>query len=215
MNAQEIVYEHLKEKILAGILRAGTTINPATVGKELGVSRIPVREAMLQLKAQGLITFGANGRPHVPRLTASEIFELFDIRIALEVLAMERAVPRLERGIIRELEADLERMEQAALRPKRWLALHDTFHNRIYAEAQMPRLLQEIVRHRQSIYPYLQMYVDHHGSPEIPGQEHFALLNAIKSGNAEKAGQALAEHIRKGAAGLLYGQMGGRDKLWR
>jgi DNA-binding GntR family transcriptional regulator len=215
MNAQESVFAHVKAQILGGKLRAGEGINTTTVARELGVSRIPVREAMLQLEAAGLVVFGANGRPLVRSLTANEIFELFEIRIALEVLAIERAVPRLTAEDFRELESDLERMKRATGAPKKWLALHDTFHNRIYAAAQMPRLLEEIRRFRQSIYPYLLLYIDLHGAPEIPGQEHPSLLKVVKTGNAADSARALAEHIRKGAAGLVYGQMGGREKIWK
>jgi DNA-binding GntR family transcriptional regulator len=213
VNAQESAYGFLKSSILSGKIRAGTTIRPAAVGRSLGISRIPVREAILQLESQGLISIAQNGRPTVPSLSVKDIFELFDMRVALETLAIRRATPRLRAGVFAQLEADLEKMERPGS-GKRWLALHDAFHNRIYAEADMPRLLEEIKRLRQSIYPYLLMYIDLRKDPEIPGHEHKTLLNVLKNRNPNEAARALAEHIRKGASTLVYEQLGSEDAFF-
>ena len=209
-NAQATAYDHLRDLILSGKLRAGATINPGEIAKDLGISRIPVREAVLQLEIKGLVTFGPNRRVTVTSLTIEDVLELFDIRIAIEALAIERATPKLTEELLQDLRLDLIRMDRAANDPKRWLTLHDEFHSKIYAAAQMPRLQEEIVRIRERVRPYILMYIDIHRVPEVPGKEHASLLETISSGDARKAKGALIEHIRDGAAGLVRYLIGGQ-----
>lgn len=210
MNAQSKAYNFLKDRILTGKMPAGTAIKPADVGNKLGLSRMPVREAIVQLEAEGLVTFGANRRPVVTVLTVKEILERLEIRIALEALAIERAVLRLTPAVFAELELQLDRMERVSSDTKRWLLLHDEFHDMIYRHAEMPRLLDEIHRVRQSIRPYILMYIDVYKEPEMPGVEHSSLLRVLRTGDPAIARTALAEHIRHTGAGLVYFLMNGQ-----
>ncbi len=204
VTAQNAAYALLKERILSGRLAAGTQINPVQVGTELGISRMPVREALLQLEAEGLVTFGTNRRPVVTVLTPKDILELFEIRIVLEGLAGERAVPRMTDEHFRELEMQLARMDRAIPDTKKWLALHDDFHDMIYDHAEMPRLSEDICRIRQSVRPYMFMYIEAYRSFEMPGVEHSALLKILRNGNPDQARTALVEHIRSTAASVVY-----------
>jgi DNA-binding GntR family transcriptional regulator len=210
MSAKLDAYDYLKKHILSGALLAGSTISPAEIAKTLKVSRVPVREAILQLEAEGLITMSATGRPMVISLTADDVLEVFEIRIALESLAMEKAALRMTAADLDELASDLQRMERVKSSPKRWLEMHDAFHDRIYKAANMPRLLSEIRQIRQSIHPYLLMYINFHKSPEISGQEHSSLLSVLRTRDGKLAAQALALHVRRGAAQLVYAIVGGR-----
>ncbi len=203
-NAQTIAYTYLKTRIVGGIIAGGTVISPAKTGKILGISRMPVREALLQLETEGFIRFQSNGRPIVTSLTTREIMELFEIRIALEQLAVARAVTHLSTSCLAEISLLLARMNRARPVPHSWLELHDRFHDRIYAEADMPRLMEEIVRLRQCIRPYLLMYMAIFEQPEIPGCEHQHLLEVLKQRDPAAAQVAIAKHIRTGASLVVY-----------
>ena len=177
------------------LLHRGWDVTQATLSRdlrELRLARVPTPEGARYAVTDGTIE---------------------ESRVALETLAIRRATPRLRAGVFAQLETDLEKMERPGS-GKRWLALHDAFHNRIYAEADMPRLLEEIKRLRQSIYPYLLMYIDLRKDPEIPGHEHKTLLNVLKNRNPNEAARALAEHIRKGASTLVYEQLGSEDAFF-
>jgi DNA-binding GntR family transcriptional regulator len=202
-NAQATAYAHLKERIRAGVLPGGAQISPAETGKVLGISRMPVREALLQLEAEGLIRFGLNRRPIVTALTPKEIMELFEIRIALEQLAVVRAVTRITPSTFADLSLHLVRMDHAKPDPHAWLELHDEFHDRIYAAADMPKLMEEIARLRESIRPYLLMYTSFFEQPEVTGCEHSVLLEVIKQRDPNAAQHAIAKHIRTGASYLV------------
>jgi DNA-binding GntR family transcriptional regulator len=210
-NAQATAYAYLKDKILGGQLSGGTSISPTETGELLGISRMPVREALLQLEAEGLIRFGSNRRPIVTALTPSEIMELFEIRIALEQLAILRATPKIKAHIFSDLSQHLLDMDRAKTDPHTWLKLHDEFHERIYAEAEMPKLMEEIKRLRDIIRPYLLMYTSFFEQPEVPGYEHSTLLEVLKKGDTDAAQMAIAKHIRAGAANLVYFLMNGKS----
>jgi DNA-binding GntR family transcriptional regulator len=203
-NAQGTAYAYLKDKILTGSLPGGAPISPAETGKLLGISRMPVREALLQLEADGLIRFGFNRRPIVTELTPKEIMELFEIRIALEQLAVARAVTRLTAGNLTNLSLHLARMDRARSDPHTWLELHDEFHDRIYSAAGMPKLMEEIARLRESIRPYLLMYTSFFEQPEVPGCEHSLLIEVCTQRDPSAAQLAIAKHIRTGASYLIY-----------
>ena len=91
-TAQQEAYLFLREQILSGELSAQARVNPADVADRLGISRMPVREALRQLDAEGLVIMRPNRRAFVASLSATEVEELFEIRTALEVMAVGYAV---------------------------------------------------------------------------------------------------------------------------
>ncbi len=198
------IYNDLREKLRHGQIGPDDRLIDVKIAKSLGISRMPVREALLQLEAEGLVTFGTNRRPVVTVLTPKDILELFEIRIVLEGLAGERAVPRMTDEHFRELEMQLARMDRAIPDTKKWLALHDDFHDMIYDHAEMPRLSEDICRIRQAVRPYMFMYIEAYRSFEMPGVEHSALPKILRNGNPDQARTALVEHIRSTAASVVY-----------
>ena len=87
----------LRADILDEILAPGDQLAEATVAKRLGVSRVPVREALFTLEREGLVDFTATGRAFVKELTAHDVHELYALRLALEPLAARLAAPVLRR----------------------------------------------------------------------------------------------------------------------
>lgn len=203
-KAQDKAYIYLKQRILDGVLTADATIVPEDIGNRLGISRMPVRAALLQLEKEGLISFGDNRRPTVTSLTVSEIVELFEIRVALEALAVERAVVNLDKARFAVLETRLDAMLRCSSDPRRWMECHSAFHDAIYQAAQMPRLLSEIQRVRQAIHPYLLLYNSVYVVREMPGVEHASLLKILRKKDPALARTALTEHIRNPASGVVY-----------
>jgi len=97
--------EALREKILRGEYPEGAPLRQDTLAAELGVSRIPVREALRQLEAEGLVTFVPHFGAVVSSLSLSEIKELFELRALLETDLLRRAIPRIR-------EEDLDRADE-------------------------------------------------------------------------------------------------------
>jgi DNA-binding GntR family transcriptional regulator len=84
------------------------------------------------------------------------------------------------------------------------MELHSGFHDMIYKAAAMPRLLTEIQRIREAIYPYLLLYNSVYEIVEMPGVEHAALLQILRRRDPALARTCLSEHIRNAASGVVY-----------
>lgn len=110
----EVVLERLSEAIITGQLRPGDRLVETTLGKQLGVSRVPVREAMRHLEQVRLVDKIPNGGTFVSRLTASDIEELYTIRSQLEGLAARLVAAAHDPKAIAQLEAILEQTRTAA-----------------------------------------------------------------------------------------------------
>jgi len=203
VTAQQEAYHYLRDRILSGELSGNTRLNPAEVAELLGISRMPVREALRQLHSEGLVTMRPNRAAFVSSLTAREVEELFEIRGALEVLAVRTAVQAMTPDVKGELVALKDRMDRARHDPAEWLKRHDDFHQAICTLGNRTRLPQEIGRIRLAIRPYLLMYVKVFNTVEMPGLEHGSLLDVLASGDVKCAEEAMREHVANPARGLI------------
>ena len=197
------VYWHLRNQILQGELVGGDRINPAVIGDQLGTSRMPVREALRQLDAEGLVTIRPNRGAIVTTLTAAEVCELFEIRAALEALAARCALPHLTEENLFELDSIRQRMDRARGQAKLWVERHNEFHDFIVNLSQRPRLNADIKRIRNAIQPHLLLYIDVYKSTEIPGYEHTIVLDAIRSKNAQLLELCIRDHVMSAANGVM------------
>ena len=197
------VYWHLRNQILQGELVGGDRINPAVIGDQLGTSRMPVREALRQLDAEGLVTIRPNRGAIVTTLTAAEVCELFEIRAALEALAARCALPHLTEENLFDLDSIRQRMDRARGQAKLWVERHNEFHDFIVNLSQRPRLNADIKRIRNAIQPHLLLYIDVYKSTEIPGYEHTIVLDAIRSKNAQLLELCIRDHVMSAANGVM------------
>src|SRR5919202_1877571 len=108
------VHDHLRTEIRAGRLLPGTELNEVALSQELGVSRGPIREALGRLAAEGLVTVRPRRGAVVRALSGDEFAEAYQVREALEVLAVRLAVPRLEPPMLQRLAELTEEMRARA-----------------------------------------------------------------------------------------------------
>jgi DNA-binding GntR family transcriptional regulator len=112
----ERVHGHLKQEILANRLPPGTVLNEAGLAESLGVSRGPIREAIGRLAAEGLVVVRPRRGALVASLSKAEFLETYQVREALELLAIQLAAPRLTEEHRRLLESLVAQMEECAAR---------------------------------------------------------------------------------------------------
>jgi len=201
-TAQEHAYHYLRVRILSGELASGQRINLDLIAKALGVSRMPVRDALRQLSAEGLVTIYPRRGVSVTSLAAVDVLDLFEMRSELEGLAVRRALPSIQQGDIEQLEKMADDMEAVEKQPMVWLPRHDAFHDYLCTKAGSPRLVAQIRNFRQSVEPYIRLFLTLYDA-EMPGAEHRGLIDAIKLGDAPAAEGAMREHITSAAAAIL------------
>jgi DNA-binding GntR family transcriptional regulator len=202
-TAQQEAYLFLREQILSGELSAKSRVNPAEVADKLGISRMPVREALRQLDAEGLVTMRPNRAAFVASLSASEVEDLFAIRTALEVMAVGHAVRNLSDDALAELVAMMDRMDRARDDRHEWLKRHEDFHQAICDIGPRKRLALEVRRIRLAIRPYLLAYMKIFDRVEMPGLEHSSLVDALASRDVSRAENAMREHVANPGMGLI------------
>lgn len=197
VSAERTAYDYLRERIVSGAAKAGTPILQQEVADHLGISRIPVRDAIKHLSAEGLVTIESNRRVVVTNMTVADVREIFLMRAVLEGLAAREAAPRLSDAALERLAVLVRRMEQAEPYAGDWLALHEEFHGIVDVNCAMPRLQREIERLRGSVAPYLRTFLSAHGGGELKGSKHNALLAALKRRQAAAAEAAMKSHIEQ------------------
>jgi DNA-binding GntR family transcriptional regulator len=195
----------LREKILRGDYPENSALRQDALAAELGVSRIPVREALRQLEAEGLVTFSPHLGAVVSALSLDEIEELFNLRALLESELLRQAVERMNDDVLERAEAILEAYEAAFVRGDvpAWGALNWEFHATLLAVSDRPLTMGVLsTLHNQSDrYMRMQLALTH-GEHRARG-EHRAILEAARERDADLAALLMAEHILGAGRSLL------------
>ena len=195
-SAQAQAYSYLLAEIRSGRLKGGTHVVADRIASALGVSRMPVREAIRQLASEGFMTIRSNRGALVTALGAEEIGELYEMRAVLEGFAMRLVTTRIDRQGLDEAEIALERLDRARENVDWFITAHDQFHDVFLDYCPRPRLVAEIKRIRRATEPYLRMTLKVSSTAvQNTTAEHTELLSAIRSGDPDNAEAAMRNHV--------------------
>ncbi|RYC20188.1 GntR family transcriptional regulator [Ciceribacter ferrooxidans] len=204
-TAEEEAYLHLQQALRLGRYKPGERLIPEEIAAEIGMSRMPVREAFRRLASEGLVTLRPNRGCVVAGLTLDELNETFEIRSVLEGLAVRIATPLMTPDTFEELERALDRMERAGQSGSSdWVLRHQEFHAAIFWLSGRPKLIHQITALHLVIEPYMRIWFDYVDKPLSARQEHESLIEVLKSGDAHQAEKVMQEHILE-TASLLAG----------
>ena len=190
----DAVTSQLREMILTGAIGIGVQLKQEALAQRFGVSRIPVREALRKLQAEGLISHTANAGSVVAGKSTEELLETLDIRIGLESRALKLAVPRMKRADFKAARELLARYD-ASDYPKEWSDLNLEFHLCLYRPAGRPRLLKMIEDIVRGIDVHLRAHQSSTVGRKSPQTEHRAILKACEEKNVALAVSLLETHI--------------------
>jgi DNA-binding GntR family transcriptional regulator len=201
-NTPDLIANALRNAILQGRYKANQHLRQDRIAEELGVSKIPLREALVQLKAEGLVSFMPNRGAVVTELSAKEVDEIFTMRIALETKALERAIPNLRPADFIRAKSVLEILQKEEDRTQ-WSELNWEFHATLYQASQMPRLLSTIQTLHNNVTRYLIIYLDRLSAQDISQKEHLSIFNACQKQDIDAAIKQLSTHLRKASKRLM------------
>lgn len=192
-----LIADRLRERILRGDLAPGERIGQDAVAAEFDASRIPVREALKALEAEGLITIRPNSGAWVAELDAEEFDQIYRLREQVEALAIQESIPHLtaeQLARLRELAAAAAR----ATTSEEFLALDREFHLLTYAGASFPLLHELVLRFWNSTQHYRRAWVRARGENDwATDAEHRLIIDAIERRDLPGAGSLVAGHIRR------------------
>lgn len=189
----------LRDELLSGAIPPGARIPQEAIARRLGMSRIPVREALRQLETEGLVVLTTHASARVPKLDADDFAEIYRIRESIEPLAAGEAASRISEDDVHHLADLLRVMDEAALEPGSWLDLDRRFHLAAYAPAPMPRLQRTIEAFWNTTQPYRRAFMTTltREEREITRAEHLLLLDAFRRGDPVDAEAMTRTHIRR------------------
>ena len=195
-SAEQEAYRHILDGIRSGRFGPGDRLIAEALATELGMSRMPVREAIQRLSSEGLLVTRPNRGSTVPGLTVDEIAEIFEIRSVLEGLAARLAAPQIDRAARTELDA-LQRAMRISERAEdgAWTAHHVRLHSFIASLSRRPKLIRQIDTLMLATEPYLRIYRNHVRKSRSADEAHRILLDIVKRGDAESSEAAMRQHI--------------------
>jgi len=199
------VADKLRDQIIRGEIADGTQLRQDVIAGQYHVSRIPVREALRQLDAEGLITIVPNRGAIVPELSPNDVEELFAIRALLEPEVLKLSIPRLTQSDLAEAEAILNKYVNELRREEHmenWGRMNWQFHSILYSRAERPHFMSIIrnVNHNGERYTRLQLYLTH--GMKRANQEHRQLLDLCRERESVAACKLLRQHIHHAGQSL-------------
>ena len=196
------VTDILRRRIVSGSLPAGTPLKQEELKDSFGISMGSLREALRTLHSDGLVTIAPNRGAQVSELSAAEAEDIYDIRLFLEMGALDLALPRLSLKDLNAAEKILVRMD-AAREAAKWSGLNRQFHEAIYQAADRPRLLGLIGTLHDNVSRYLCLYLDTMNYQARSQNEHHQFLEALRLNDNEAARQILRGHMEAARESLV------------
>jgi len=192
INSGQKAYEYMRDAICKGELKPGSPVTEKWLGENLSMSRTPVREAMIRLQSEGLITV-INNRAIVTTVSPVDIYEIYQLRLLLEPHAAAICIDRVDKGKLKEIRDFTENL--LANRNQTFSEdIHD-LHSIIIDSTGNKRLIGIM---RNLHYQIIRLL---NATDEIPGriprslEEHLQIVDAILAGDAVMAEQQMRCHL--------------------
>ncbi|EFQ81856.1 FCD domain protein [Aeromicrobium marinum DSM 15272] len=219
-TATDRVFLALREAVVSGELVAGSQHSIYRLAEDLGVSRTPVRDAVLRLADLGLVAIERNRGVRIRGVTVEDVRAVFELRVLLESPAAAFAARHADRAAIDDLDRLVGRLREAAHTPDEpeFTGVDRALHARIGAVLNNPRWQDQVHRLRDTIQARGVSTIGRtRRMPEI-AEEHVPIVEAIRSRDPHEAARRMSEHLI-GTAELLVQQVAGEpagssDSRW-
>ena len=206
MSMRSEVYERLRRAIIEGVLPDGSTLVSTELSAQLGVSRTPVREALVRLVHDGLAVETDAGQVIVRPVRRGELESFFEIRAELERLAARRAAERSTEkslALLRDAEQRVAKAVADGATGARQVELNEEFHRMLYEGSGNELLARALLDLEAMTARRMLDRLYERADAERTVREHRAIVAAIEAGDAEEAGKAAAAHVEHAGRDLL------------
>lgn len=190
----ERAYHHILRGILSGELAPGMRVPSEAVAGALGISRMPVRDALRRLEGDGAVIIFANRGAIIAEYNREEVVQLIEMRAVLEALGARLALANIGRREIEEIVHLRQRMDRSTDDLASWIVFHDDFHNYLTSLSKRPMLMRQTERIRLMLRPYFRRHHQERQELEIPGHEHQKIIDAIAGGNPDEVERVARAH---------------------
>lgn len=201
-STSDVIYDALRDAIIRGEMAEGETIRQESVAKLFSVSRIPVREALKRLEAQGLVTSVRYKGVVVASMSPSEIEEIFEFRVLVESKVVEYAVEAMKPESLELAKSYCEAFANET-NPAKWGDLNRLFHSALYRDSGRPYYLEIVQSANDRVERYVRAQLDLTEGMARAKRDHDAILEACFKRDAHKAVNLTASHIHNAGQALI------------
>ncbi|MDQ0206141.1 GntR family transcriptional regulator [Alkalicoccobacillus murimartini] len=194
MSRKKQVYEHLLELILSNKLTSGSPLIEMDISKELQTSRTPVREALKELESDGLVYHYPSKGAFVTNISASDVEEIFSLRIMLEVFALQQAIEKIDPQELDRLEDMFTSLDEDSSKED----LHEadtSLHQLIMDRAGNRRLKQFLMMLSVQIERFRRVAAFDTNRLSFSKKEHLEIISFIKKKDVTSAEESLIKHL--------------------
>lgn len=208
---RDVVFETLRDAIITQVLKPGERLMEIQLADEMGVSRTPVREAIRKLELEGLVVMVPRKGAYVAGVSMKDIHEVYEVRAALEMLAVSLAAERitdeeldaLERQVLKESEAEASGATDENTIDN-IVYIDTTFHDIIYQAAHNQRLVQFLNILQEQLQRFRAASLSRPGRSKTALEEHKQIIEALAERNGDLASKLAKEHIDNAETAMIF-----------
>ena len=192
-----ILRAKLEEEIITGVLKANSRLDEVTLAQRFGVSRTPVREALIQLSTAGLVIKLAHKGNFVAEVGPTLLLEMFDVMGEFEAMAARLASRRASKDDIAAIRKAHEACSEAAVSgdPDEYYYKNEIFHKKILHAAHNTFLAEQSSQLHKRLKAFRRLQLRTRGRMNSSFQEHDAVVNAIETGDEQAAAEEMRNHV--------------------
>ncbi len=195
-SLREKVYDDLRYRLITGRIAPGVGISTRGLAQEMGVSQMPVRDALSRIAAEGAVEIRSKRAVMVPRMTPARFEEIMRLRRLLEPMVAAVGLPHIAGDLLRQIRAADEAID-AALDGgdvRAYMESNHRFHSLIYGAAQLPLALRMIESLWMQFGPFMRVVYGRYGTANLVDQ-HRQAIAAIAAGDSAALAAAIAADI--------------------
>ena len=192
-----VLVQHIRDEIIRGTFAPGERLRLRDLANQFNVSTQPIRDALSELEAEGLVNSEPRRGAIVAAFTSDELEDIYEIRAALEAMATRSAVPHLTEETLSAMEQIIDEIDQHMGEVVKLVQLNFDFHMTLYRASGRGHLCELNANLRNRTAHYLHAYmITLSGMPNAQ-HEHRAILKACRAGNAEEAATLMYQHVHE------------------
>ncbi|MBS0347320.1 MAG: GntR family transcriptional regulator [Proteobacteria bacterium] len=197
VRRSEQLGEEIEERIVTGVYPPGMRLDEQELAAAFGVSRTPIREALIQLASIGLVDIRPRRGATVPEMSADRLCEMFEVMAELESMCGRLAARRILPAELARLRDAHQACEEArdAGKPDLYYQLNEVFHRRIYEASHNGFLAEQATALHRRLRPYRRLQLRVRNRMQSSFSEHAGIVEAIVAGDGEQAASLLRAHV--------------------
>lgn len=202
-TVKSFLIEELRDDIIRGEYVPGQRLRLEEIAARFDISTTPVREALRDLEAEGLVTIFPHRGAVVTELSADDLRDIYDVRATLEEMATRLAVPHVTEATLNQMLSYIDQMDNHLGELVTLVKLNHDFHVTLYGVSGRSHLCELTSMLRYRTQHYLHAFISHLGGMPLAQAEHRAIIEACREGEADQAATIIHNHVANVGSAII------------